>query len=371
MRSICVFALVVAAAARDVPLGECHECEVTCFDDCAGKYNAEIIQAERREYEHKQRMLRENGGGHISKRGLAGVRLESLAQAATRQADANSTEARSHVFAWRALKNTKAQKAQQLQQTNRFIGCLRREKCIGHPLKNTVPLRPRAPECADFTRPPALLALRGQNGNRCAVGGDQACALKCAEESAAVPESATALVERTSQKDFPLRPVRIGSFAKHGMTLDFCFKSCLAVTCGCSDAPGFESISKLSRQIKNNEGAGEPVDDTKPSYQYKPASLAECGKGMYGKKVNQQLYVNTGTGAGDGGWTEICTTEMITSIFGSGFADQGEFVEKCNSQLPEDTSYGCSWNNEKQKCLVGFIPVSVECNVRFLRDPTF
>merc|ERR1719171_1624420 len=34
----------IAVAMADVPLGECHECEVTCFEDCALKYDREIIQ---------------------------------------------------------------------------------------------------------------------------------------------------------------------------------------------------------------------------------------------------------------------------------------------------------------------------------------
>merc|ERR1719456_318729 len=35
---------VGTTAMRDVPLGECYDCEVTCFEDCALKYDREIIQ---------------------------------------------------------------------------------------------------------------------------------------------------------------------------------------------------------------------------------------------------------------------------------------------------------------------------------------
>merc|ERR1719159_1196456 len=31
-------------ALRDVPVGECHGCEVTCFEDCSLKYDREILQ---------------------------------------------------------------------------------------------------------------------------------------------------------------------------------------------------------------------------------------------------------------------------------------------------------------------------------------
>merc|ERR1719214_442335 len=33
-------------ALSDVPKGECYQCEVTCFEDCALKYDREIIQAD-------------------------------------------------------------------------------------------------------------------------------------------------------------------------------------------------------------------------------------------------------------------------------------------------------------------------------------
>merc|ERR1719269_309374 len=46
-RSLALLALVAAPAAvalRDVPKGYCHDCEVTCFEDCVVKYDREIIQ---------------------------------------------------------------------------------------------------------------------------------------------------------------------------------------------------------------------------------------------------------------------------------------------------------------------------------------
>jgi len=43
-----VFALLASsvAALRDVPKVECHQCEVTCFEDCALKHDREIIQTD-------------------------------------------------------------------------------------------------------------------------------------------------------------------------------------------------------------------------------------------------------------------------------------------------------------------------------------
>merc|ERR1719146_27647 len=47
--SVVAFALLsgsVVALMRDVPKGECHQCEVTCFEDCALKYDREIVQTD-------------------------------------------------------------------------------------------------------------------------------------------------------------------------------------------------------------------------------------------------------------------------------------------------------------------------------------
>merc|ERR1719388_345889 len=48
-RSAIIFVTLAATsfgttALRDVPKGECYDCEVTCFEDCALKYDREIIQ---------------------------------------------------------------------------------------------------------------------------------------------------------------------------------------------------------------------------------------------------------------------------------------------------------------------------------------
>merc|ERR1719359_673815 len=34
------------SALRAVPLGECYQCEVTCFEDCSLKFDREIIDAD-------------------------------------------------------------------------------------------------------------------------------------------------------------------------------------------------------------------------------------------------------------------------------------------------------------------------------------
>merc|ERR1719454_307073 len=61
---------VVVDAAKDVPKGECHSCEVLCFEDCAARYDSEIIQAERRDAALKQKMIDTHGSSHASARGI-------------------------------------------------------------------------------------------------------------------------------------------------------------------------------------------------------------------------------------------------------------------------------------------------------------
>merc|ERR1719321_2422150 len=69
------------------------------------------------------------------------------------------------------------------------------------------------------------------------------CANQIAEEDMRELEKQSLLQKK--KPDFPLYPVRRVMFKKGTLTLDFCLKSCLAVTCGCSDAPGFDALDAL------------------------------------------------------------------------------------------------------------------------------
>jgi len=227
---------------------------------------------------------------------------------------------------------------------------------------------PGSPQCAQFAEQPAsLLALRGSKnpGN---LPGSQ-CAMRCANEIAMddmKQAEKPSLLQRGAP--FPNYPVRRGMFKKGTLTLDFCLKSCLAVTCGCSGAPGFDALDKLFQQVKNNIKAQMPVLDTNPKWQYHPATLAECAKGHPGKKVSKKLFIYTGGEYGDGGWVEICTIDLISAIFGPAYPETKQIMDKCESRKADDADFGCQWNKEQNKCLVGFVPVTVECQVRGKRD---
>jgi len=376
--------LAGAEKFTDVPLGECHMCEVTCFNDCVGKYDAEIIQADRREYEAKQRMLRAHGGGHLSARGLAGVSLDDLVQISATEADAKNRT--NHVFAWRHKNPQTPSLGLEIEKAEKFAGCLRRKKCRGHNLKQT----PRIPtgDCTEFSGPKSksLLALRGQLQDKtgCSTSDNSACTMECFEESVdqgtsheatgevEIPKTSSVVTGRAllQKRDYPTRPIRIGSFSKVGMSLDFCFKSCLAVTCGCLGAPGFDTIDALYNQIKKNENSGEQIIDTKAEFHYKPAATeGDCG-GV--KKGTSDLYVQTSdSGAGDNGWVEICTPEMISALFGPTYDKGKETLTRCKSGAVPDNMFGCTWSKTENKCVVGFYPVALECNKQYTSDPTF
>merc|ERR1719313_1092691 len=156
----------------------------------------------------------------------------------------------------------------------------------------------------------------------------------------------------------PLHPVKVNTFAKGQQGIEACFKSCLAATCGCNDAPGFDAIAKMDAQVKANDANGDPVEDTPPEYNYRPAYKDECAGGMAGLKISSGLYT-----ALSKGWLEVCTPAYLKAMY----VDEKEGAKKCKSNDPANAEYGCVWNNDKGACVWGLKPVA-RCSVRFLTD---
>jgi len=271
----------VVALQRDVPKGECHDCEVTCFEDCALKYDREIISTD--------------------------VLLQ--------------------------LKKDKVNKT--VEFTNAYSKCLIDDQCPC----NKAPANSKA-----------LLQVDKKKG-KCAVNAVP-CASNCGQK--AIGAKKPALL----QKDFPLHSVTINAFAKGAMNMDQCLKYCLAATCGCEDAPGFE---KLEATVKANAVAGG-VKDTPASPQFKPAKITECAKGMIGKKVASGLYIKLGGGPLD--YVEVCTPEFLSAVA----APEGA-AEKCKSAASDDSKFGCVWSETKDTCVVGFSPI-LKCMTKYINDPT-
>merc|ERR1719299_403860 len=116
------------------------------------------------------------------------------------------------------------------------------------------------------------------------------------------------------------------------MNMDSCLKYCLAATCGCEDAPGFE---KLEATVKANAAAGEPVKDLPAAPQYKPAKIEECAKGMIGKKVASGLFIKLGGGPLD--YVEVCTPGFLSAV---GAPEGAE--AKCKSAASDDAKFVAS-----------------------------
>jgi hypothetical protein len=286
--SLIIFALLSGSvvALRDVPKGECHDCEVTCFEDCALKYDREIMQTD---------VLLQTQKGKVNK----------------------TTEL-----------------------TKAYDKCLIEDQCPCN-------------KAAGSGKSKALQLMDRKKG-KCAVNAVP-CASNCGQKAL----SAKAPKSLLQKKEFPLHPVAISAFAHGSMIMDQCLKYCLAATCGCEDAPGFE---KLEDTVKANAAAGTPVKDLPASPQFKPAKIEECAKGMIGKKVASGLYIKLGGGPLD--YVEVCTDSFLAAVG----APEGA-AAKCKSAASDDSKFGCVWHESKNMCVVGFSPI-LKCMTKYVNDPT-
>lgn len=303
-------ASVNGAFLRDVPLGECHQCEVTCFEDCSAKYQKEIMD------------------------------------------DDNFLQLRSEPAKNKTNQTNLAVENRTVSLVSKYSKCLEEEQC---PCKD-----------ADAKKSKQLQLMAGEKKKKayCAVGEvpcSAKCALKVADEDVASLNQTSAPAGRAllQKRNFPLHSVKINAFAKGKMTLDHCFKYCLAATCGCADAPGFGS----DKLIKANAVA-KGVTDTAPTAQYRPAKVDECAKGMPGKKVAKGLYIKLGGGAG--GMSEVCTKGFISAVLGPD-GDPAAVAKRCKSSASDDAKYGCVWDNKKGVCHVGFSPI-LRCQTKYFND---
>merc|ERR1719183_1301699 len=135
--------------------------------------------------------------------------------------------------------------------TSQYGDCLKEDKCPC-----------RAAAAANATKKLALADKKKKA--QCAVGAVP-CSSKCAEK--VVDKDIKSLNAKTGllqkKRDFPLHSVKINVFAKGKMTLDHCLKYCLASTCGCSDAPGFNSADGLKKAVEANAAINGVTDTPK------------------------------------------------------------------------------------------------------------
>merc|ERR1719262_428217 len=198
--SVVLSFLLSAQALHDVPLGECHGCEVTCFEDCALKYDREIMQAD-----------------------LLQLSKES-------QKKENRTEMLSKDFA----------------------DCLEEDNCPcekeDNAAKNKTALLQTKKAFCPFGEVPCARKC-GQK------------VLSNFQEKLRQKSAKPAKKQVLLQKDYPIHSVQVGVFSKGAMTMDQCIKFCLAATCGCDKAPGLDTIDKLMKAIKQNDAANPGEKD--------------------------------------------------------------------------------------------------------------
>jgi hypothetical protein len=343
-------------ALRDVPLGECHGCEVTCFEDCTLKYEREILADD----------------------------FFIQVPSSTGNTSSKNITIRTNVG-------------------REYVECLREDNCPcpKDQAKAAKAARNGSALLQTFTPNATCALVQNTAENKTAAS----CAMDCSHK---VTQNAYAKLEKKKntksvkkqtfldkEKHYPIHSVQVGIFSRGAMNMDQCIKFCLAATCGCDKAPGLDTIDKLMKAIKQNDAAnpgekdfshkdagfsdadnrdshhgadddmGGAVVDTAGSYKFRPAKVEECAKGMIGKKVSKGLYIDMGGGVG--GELEICSTELMERIFGPG--DHKDKLKLCKSTKSDDATWGCIWNEKKGYCGVGFSP-NLHCQKRYIQDPT-
>jgi len=317
------------AALRDVPLGECHGCEVTCFEDCALKYDREILQ------------------------------------------DDNFLQV-SYKAQNRTINNITIQTKSSIGDV--YVDCLRENNC-------PCPKDKEAKNSTAFLQNATCAIQPNKTAASCAQGCSQKVIENAHSKLEKKKSTKTVKKQMFLEKAYPIHSVQVGVFAKGAMNMDQCLKFCLAATCGCDKAPGLDTIDKLFKAIKQNDAAnpgekdfshredgpdwGGAVADTHGSYKFRAAKIEECAKGMIGKKVSKGLYIDMGGGVG--GELEICSKELMERIFGPG--DHSEKMKLCKSTKSDDAKWGCIWNEKKGFCGVGFSP-NLHCLKRYINDPS-
>jgi len=316
---------------RDVPKGYCHDCEVTCFEDCAMKFDREIVTPD---VTGTDRLSREDTRVEAQmKKTMYGVVLNQ-----------NGKKTAPRI----------AGDAKLGKLTKSYSSCLKQDKC---------------PCSHDANGKDSSFLSASGSTRKCKVG-KRPCAVGCvnktldqapalAQTSARVAPGPKDLDDAAIPWSVHVHPVAINSFSTGRQDLEQCFRSCLAATCGCIDAPGMEGIDDQYKAIKTNDEAKDPVEDTPPMWQYRNADIVDCGKGMQGKKITEGLYVDLR--GGPEGWVEVCSDEFFTQ--------QGTPADigKKNCANTKALLAGCIWDDIRGSCVYGLKKLFT-CHVRYMDD---
>jgi len=294
-------------ALHDVPLGECHGCEVTCFEDCALKYDREIMQADflqtSKEKENRTQIWGREFGDCLEQDNCPCEKED------------NKTSLLQVKKAFCPVGEVPCARKCGLKVLDNFM---KKSKGV-KPAKKQVLLQKDYPIHSVSV---GVFAKGAMNMDQCL----KFClAATCGCDKAPGLDTIDKLVKAIKQND--------------------------------AAVPGEKDFSHHEHKTA--------VEDTHQSSQFRPAKIDECAKGMIGKKVSKGLYIDMGGGVG--GELEICSDKFLARIFGPG--DTSKQKKLCQSTKSDDTEWGCVWNEVKGYCSVGFSP-NLRCQKKFFDDPS-
>jgi len=316
---------------RDVPAGSCFNCEITCFEDCALKFDREILGT--------WGLLQSNASSPGEDDSLSRLRELSIHGG---KASPAALPQGSHLVSAYVAKLRAGGKADANCPNRKKVGCQMAQQCRKKVASTGV---------AAFK---SEIEAERHNGERVTLDDldkttdspSRSLALVRRTKDASGSEKILPL-EGTREKFFPVHPVAVGVFEHGTLKLDQCLTYCLASTCGCYvSVAGAEGPQAMKKHNEGNAALGTPVVDTKPTWHYEGATKEECGNGI--KKVTTGLFVDFTHGVG--GWLEVCTQKFWYHVFGSAtHKDFKKWKEGCNS--PIDNDWGCYWR--AGRCEVG------------------
>lgn len=343
-----------ARLRRDVPVGQCFSCEVTCFEDCANKFEKEIIKPEEGDLMEKSAALVQKTGSPRSNimpttHGMVAQftdRLRTEGRKGSCDKRHGCKVARDCAKTFESTLAARQAEKEELEAEKKLTdshNVFDNEKMYSD--KGWTRVAAQKVSIVDLPSMDDYARMHGRSerphGNPTEEHDEDALDRAHSSRGSA---SLIALDPGPSKKSyFPVRPVKINVFSKGYLTVTKCIEYCLTVTCGCEGTP--YDLAKSKAEYK--KGAPTHID-TMPTWNYKKATLEQCGNGH--EKIISGLWIDYGIGIG--GQLEVCSKEMFEAKAGAdamlGMADISAPIEKCKDLLEHD--WGCSWNPETLQC---------------------
>eukprot|EP00746_Dinoflagellata_sp_MGD_P163130 gnl/MRDRNA2_/MRDRNA2_91011_c0_seq1.p1 gnl/MRDRNA2_/MRDRNA2_91011_c0~~gnl/MRDRNA2_/MRDRNA2_91011_c0_seq1.p1 ORF type:complete len:373 (+),score=87.13 gnl/MRDRNA2_/MRDRNA2_91011_c0_seq1:91-1209(+) len=349
---------------RDVPDGECYSCEVTCFEDCALKFDREIVQMESFLQTQKPEPTAEKLiKGYVVELREDGKNKKKCKK--QRGCDIANRCVQSFEKDMGSIEDAKTQEA--------YLNTI--DRGLEHPTgknwaKDRSALEASTIDIPDF-HAPDLNAKRSDASSEPSpekysnfedMVDQNHKSLHPSVIQANTTKGKILPLEGTRESFYPVHPVKIGVFGQGKLNMHKCLTFCLSSTCGC---PGITDIS--GEVAAENAALGHPVKDTKPTWHHRKAKKEECTG-----KVTKGMYVDFAPGVG--GWLEVCSDKFWYYAFQGDSADTRlhEAKKKCKDET--DMEYGCVWNDVRGDCEVGVKGLreqfghSLKCFTRYKRD---